>query len=272
MNQNALNSIFRPTIELIRKFNELCCENIAVRPNYPIELLNTTTSDVIANLKRFDSTYKRSKYFKSHTDLVGSVEHGIGTHWELKRNKQTKVMLPHHVQSVFKYIPILSKIQSIFDNDEIRKTYFDFNEAMNHVCNESIYKDYCCGEKLKQNMLYKDHPNSLRLQLFVDAFDVCDALKTKSNVYSQVAFYFMIRNFPDRFAYNMINIHLLSLVNASDLKKIETSYTNVLKMIVRDIKVLETEGIDLDCGTNLKGKMYFANYSCINSFTISFFK
>lgn len=154
LNQNTLDSIFRPTIELISRVNELCCKNIAVRPNFPIELLNATTDDVIANLKRFDSTYKRSKYFKSHTDFVGSLEHGIGTHWELKRNKQSKVMLPHHVQSGFTYIPILPKIKSIFNNDGIRQTYFDFNEAMNHICNEGIYKDFCCGEKCKQNMLY----------------------------------------------------------------------------------------------------------------------
>lgn len=44
------------------------------------------------------------------------------------------------------------------------------------------------------------------------------------------------------------------------MKKKETDYTNILEMIVRDIKILETFGVDLDYNTNLKGKIDDENF------------
>lgn len=61
----------------------------------------------------------------------------------------------------------------------------------------------------------------------------------------------------------MNNIHLICLVNENDLKKKETDYTNILELIVRDLKVLESNGIDLDCGINLKGKIDFKKLKII---------
>lgn len=60
---------------------------------------------------------------------------------------------------------------------------------------------------------------------------------------------------PPQFAYDMNNIHLISVVNENDLKKNETDYTNLLEQLVMDIRILETTGIDFDDGTNVKGTL-----------------
>lgn len=52
----------------------------------------------------------------------------------------------------------------------------------------------------------------------------------------------------------MNNIFLVCLVNENDLKKAETNYTNILEQIVKEIKILESVGIDIGDGINLKGE------------------
>lgn len=65
--------------------------------------------------------------------------------------------------------------------------------------------------------------------------------------------YMAIRNMPHRYAFNLSNIFLVCLVNENDLKRTEAGYNDVLRRIVSDIKVLESSGINLKSGQNLKG-------------------
>lgn len=133
-------------------------------------------------------------------------------------------------------------------------TYYEYNKKSKHICDPQTYKDFCCGNVAKNVDFFKQNPNGLQLQFFVDGFEVCSALKSKTTLHSQVAVYMTIQNMPPRFAYNMSSIFLVCLVNENDLKKNETNYTNLLEPIVKDIQYLETAGINLKNGTNLKGK------------------
>lgn len=121
------------------------------------------------------------------------------------------------------------------------------------MCEDDVYMDFCCGSVFKSNELFRKHPNSIQIQLFFDGFEICDPLKSRSNKYNQLGVYFTIRNLPPQFAYCLSNIHTVALVNESDLKKSETDYTNIFEVIVRDVQVLETTGIDINPNLNLKG-------------------
>lgn len=253
LNQNVIDSVFHLVTNLLTQTNDLCCENLNIKTCSSIESVNATTTQVMNDLIKYDSTYKRQKFFESQNKFVKPKEFGIGTHWELKRDKESKVVLPHHVQSRFTYINLLEKISTIFSDEKFRNIYFNYNRANKPSCERDVYKDYCCGAVFKDNLLYQSNSNNLQLQLFTDGFEICDGLKTKANSHSQTPIYFTIRNLPPELSYNQNNIHLLALINSSDLKKRETDYTNVLEIIVRDLKILETQGIDLECGFNIKG-------------------
>lgn len=254
LNQNVLNAVFHLTTELLQQTNDLCCENLTNKSCPPIESVNATTNLILDDLRQFNSSYKRNKFYESDRKFVKPKEYGIGTHWELKRDKESKVMLPYHVQSKFNYISLLDTISALFSDAEARQTYFDYNQSSKHACEQNVYIDYCCGAKFKNNSFFQTNKNCLQLQIYTDGFEICDGLKTKSNFHSQTAVYFTIRNIPPELAYNQNNIHLLALINSSDLKKRETDYTNVLEIIVRELKILNSNGIDLDGGTNLKGE------------------
>lgn len=131
--------------------------------------------------------------------------------------------------------------------------YLDYNNNEKHKCQEGLYKDVCCGSVFKSNELFKKYPNSLQLQIFTDGFEVCSALKPKTNLYGQVAIYFSILNLPHELAFNQNNIHLVAICNANDLKTEQTDFNTVWDFLVKNIRKLETEGINIG-DHNIKSK------------------
>lgn len=252
LNQSSMNTIFKLTETLLQQTNKTCKEAIERNRN-PLEALNATMNIIINDIKRFNSTYKRNNFIEQDEKFVPPIEYGIGTQWTIKRNRETKIMEFKHEQSKFSYISPIDTLRQQFSVRSFRDTYFNYNNKEKHVCVSGVYRDFCCGDVYKRNRLFQENPNAIQLQLFLDGFEVCSDLKSKTTTHSQMAVYFTIRNLPSKFAYNMSNIHLLALVNENDLKKAETDYTNVLELIVKDIKQLELTGIDTGTVTNLKG-------------------
>lgn len=155
-------------------------------------------------------------------------------------------------------MPITKTLKSLFRQDHFKKLYFDYNAestGSKHKCTHDNFEDFCCGHVYKKIDLFKQHPESIQLQLFNDGFEMCDALKSKSNLHSQVAFYFSIRNIPHGLAFNLDNIHLVVLCNANDLKSEQTDYNNIWQLIVDDLSYLENVGIEIGGGVKLKGIM-----------------
>lgn len=254
LNDKVTNDIFRLTEILLIKTYQFCSQSIKTHINKPLEALDCSMNLAVDGLQRFNSSYKRKQFLQNHKSYIEPQQYCIGTHWEMERDNSTKILEPVHKQSKFSYVPPLEILSHLFKKPHFREAYFA-HQANKHTCVPNIYRDFCCGSAFEKIDLFKEHPNSLQLQIFIDGFEICSALKTKTTMHSQVAVYLMVRNMPVRFAHNMSNVHLICLVNENDLKKKETDYTNILEIIVRDIKILETSGIDLDCNTNLKGKI-----------------
>lgn len=254
LNEITINSIVALTGRLLNKTHQFCSKMMQIRTENPLEVLDSSMNLIVDRLHRFNTTHKRKQFVKNHKSYIEPQQFAIGTHFELKRDKNTGILEQVHKQSTFSYVSLPEIIKKMFKEPHVRDAYFNY-QSQKHTCMPDVYQDFCCGSTFKCINLFKEHPNSLQLQLFIDGFELCSALKTKTTMHSQCAVYLSIRNMPNQFAHSMNNIHLICLVNENDLKKKETDYTNIMEMIVRDIKILESSGIDLDCGTNLKGKI-----------------
>lgn len=169
-------------------------------------------------------------------------------------------------------MPITETLKTLMRQEHSKKLYLDYNAertGSKHTCTEANFKDFCCGHVYKNNRLFKEHPESIQIQLFNDGFEMCESLKSKSGLHSQVAFYFTIRNLPHELAFNLDNIHLVALCNALDLKQQETDYNNIWKLIVDDLSCLEKTGIDIDEGVKLRGNNIY--YHCFSFCILSCF-
>lgn len=258
--QKVKDHIFDLTKELLEKtcnFNNASIkENIEVYDDNILEVLSVAHNEVVNEISNYDTVYKRNKFHAENQLYVKPEERAIGTHWETKRNRVTKKKYPVHVQSEVQFIPITKTLESLFRRETVKKLYFTYNAESNgtkHTCAADKYIDFCCGRIHKNNSLFISHPESLQIQIFNDGFEICDAVKSKSNVHSQVAFYFAIRNMPAEHAFNLDNIYLVALCNANDLRSQQTDYNNIWRMIVDDLAVLETTGINIGSENKLKG-------------------
>lgn len=210
-------------------------------------------------LHSMNTKKKREKYFNNNEQFNRPESKAIGLHSEMKKDRATGLFLPKQIQSKFQYVPICKTLISLFDQAKFKQLYMDFNSAMapetsqKHVCEPGRYRDFCCGKTFKENSLFKSHPNSIQIQLYIDGFEICDPLKPRANVHSQVGVYFAIRNLPQELAFDQQNIHLVAMCYANDLKTKYTDYNNIWNEVVRDISYLEKSGIVVDSKTTLKG-------------------
>lgn len=154
-------------------------------------------------------------------------------------------------QTVYQYVPIIETIQSLFRNAQFHQDYFDFNENKKHVCSDDSYQDFCCGSIYKENELFT--PTTVQIQLGIDEFEPCNALKTKSGLHKMCAIYLEIRNIHPKFKSKLNNIHLVALIKSQDLKSDSDAMDKVANRIVDELLILETNGITIKSGQNLKG-------------------
>lgn len=254
LTQIATNAIFKIFCEFVEKFHKFNCDSISRYQNDDtVQILVSTKNAILNKLHEFDSHIKRQKIVKSSNDHLKSREICIGTQMKMKKDKESNLNLPTQVRPTFQYFAIVETLKKLFSINHIKKLYFDYNLRQKHQCVPGVYKDFCCGQKFRSNLLFTDFPESLQLQLFVDGFEVCDGLKSKAGRHSQIAIYFAIRNMPNETSYNLNNIFLVALCNSAHLKSNEVDYNNLWQAIVDDIRILEDIGIYLDDGRILKG-------------------
>ncbi|XP_048042264.1 uncharacterized protein LOC125265811 isoform X1 [Megalobrama amblycephala] len=105
----------------------------------------------------------------------------------------------------------------------------------------TVYNDFCDGSYYKNHPLFSKQPNALQIQLYYDDFESANPLGSKQGIHKIGAIYFILRNFPPKMNSNLMNIHLLSLFHAQDVKKY--GFDAILRPLVEDLKVLESSGI-----------------------------
>lgn len=89
--------------------------------------------------------------------------------------------------------------------------------------------------------LYSKHKNALQIQLYYDDFESANPLGSKQGIHKIGVIYFILRNFPPKMNSSLMNIHLLSLFYAQDIKNY--GFDAILRPLVEDLKVLESSGI-----------------------------
>lgn len=253
MDQSTMNNVFKTTLRVLEYTRESCTNAIQRKTCDPVEALDATMEAITSEISRFNTTHKRQHALKSSQKYIAPKQYGIGTHTAHEIDKRTGLKIPIHAQSTFFYVPIIERLHTLFADDNIRREYFTYNVRSKHRCTPGVYKDFCCSQMFRDNPLFQEQPHAIQLQIFMDAFEPCSSLKSKTGRHSLLGMYFTIRNMPPRYAYNFDNIHLLGVVREMDLKKEETDYSNIWRIIVDEVKLLETQGIDVGGGFILKG-------------------
>lgn len=137
------------------------------------------------------------------------------------------------IQNKFSYVPIDKSLESIFASPSFVKTFLNHNNSQE--CVPGIYKYFCCGATHKQFDIYRDK-KTVQIQIGIDEFEPCCALKSEAGTNKTCGVYFQIRNLPIEYLSKLNCIFLVALCRTQDLKSDEGYFDNIAHHIVADLK------------------------------------
>lgn len=152
--QDRINTIYECTVDLITQFANFASGLASEKNGYTTcESIEMAMCYVCAEFRKYDNAYKRQKQVESRPNYVKSLEFAIGTHFEIKRLKNSNISVPRCLQSEGYYIPITQTVRSLFlNNKEFRNVYMKYNGSEpDHICEEGVYRGFCCGSVFKEN-------------------------------------------------------------------------------------------------------------------------
>lgn len=131
-------------------------------------------------LQAISSLYMRRKEIRNSPTYVQPEEKAIGFKWKLVVDEITNTNRRRFEQNTFEYVPILETIKTELSDPGFWQIYENHNLNKDHICQDGIYRNVCCGSTQRSNTLLQRDPLALQIQLYTDEFEPCDPIKSKS--------------------------------------------------------------------------------------------
>lgn len=246
-----VKTLAQAALELVVASNE---ENSDVPVNHIVE---QTTDMLFDQLDKRNTKHKQNMQCEKMDLFVKPKELAVGLRYERKKNRKNgkTVCVVREIQNTFQFVSIVGTLESLFKETIFEEYYFKYNSSPNHDCDQAKLSDFCCGSTFKNNPFFRENPNCLKIQIYADEFELCNPLQSKSGIHKTWGIYFTIRNLPKDFSSKLNNILLVALVNANDLKSKETDFNNIWHPIIKDLKYLESHGIQTKTHGIIKGTL-----------------
>ena len=190
-----------------------------------------STHDPICGILR--NTYNRDLLFKSDPKYVKPIEIIIKD-----GGKETPFR--------YTYVPILETLKTMLQNKNVLMHCTHPNSANNF---EGFF-DFQDGSRILNSEFFTQ-PNTLRIALFQDGFDVCNPLGSSKSKFKMIGVYMILLNLPPYLRSKINNIKLVLLCREKYISMF--SWADILRDLIKDIKILETDGISI----NLPNKITF---------------
>lgn len=227
--------------------------------SYGKNAISVGTKFISKKLCDRDSHYKRNKLLEQKTSFVKPVEKPVGLKWKSNIDPSKSIVDHTLTQSKYSYVSIIDTIKSLFSDPGFEKLYTEYNLNQKHSCVEGVYRDFCCGSISKKYTVFES-PLSIQIQLAIDEFDPCDALKTKAGNQKTCAVYFEIRNIPPEFRSKLDARFLVALIKSTDLKQRDDGYDLIANQITNEMELLQKRGVNIDSKLNIKGGLVNISY------------
>lgn len=257
--EKQMNTTFSLNEKLIESTQRLCLQLLKEKcSSFEFEKVESVIKQCFVFVQEKQSAYKTSKLrlreLKKNPKYVQPKKKVMNIKWKTKADACQNIPSHTLVQTTFEYVPLLETIKSLSSDPEFAKQYFAYNNEK-HMSNPGNFKDFCCGEIFRNSDLFKNYPDALQIELSIDDFEVCSPLKSKATLHKVCGVYFRIRNTPPEFNSKLQNIYSLAFCETVHLKPDDCSINDVLQHFVKELKVLETNGLGIFNGKYLKGTL-----------------
>lgn len=215
--------------------------------NYITSSLKLMVKNLEVSLSNFDTEFKRFKYFKSSKHFVEAtpIKLGVTTEAQMKsgnyslivKHKMAYMMPIEYQMKTFLELPGVFSSVLNYQNKLIN----DKSLTMNNIVQGSIWKN---NKMFKEGIV-------LPLLIYFDDFEIGNSLGSHAGYYKMGAIYYTIATIPPEYASRLENIFTALLFHSSD-RLDEFGNIRLLEPLIEKLKCLETKGITLRNGVNIK--------------------
>lgn len=147
------------------------------------------------------------------------------------------------------YIPVAETLKSFLQSHLWR----DAQSEQFGNPDAEVFTDIYDGQNIKCHQFFNENPESLKLILYQDSFEIVNPLGSAKKTHKVLAVYLSVANLPIHLRSNTDNMFLVLLCLENDLKHF--GIDKVFSELLADLKSLETGGINVD-GETVKGGLY----------------
>lgn len=142
LTQKTTNKIFNLCDDLMQQYSMLLTEVINAKvtddeaKKIAVENIISVHDRIRQQIKSNNSQFKRNKIQKQNNLYVAPEEKAIGLKWIEKSSVDKDIRQHQLTQTTFQYIPIVKTLKSLFQRDDFRNMYFEYN-SQKHVRNNN---------------------------------------------------------------------------------------------------------------------------------------
>lgn len=170
--------------------------------------ISDASNYIVSKLKPQQKLSKRRKCVTSNEFYVPPRDVPIGLKWKSQTKPGNEIVNHKLVQATFQYVSIVETLKATFKNTDFKKMYIEYNENLKHTCVDSMFQDFCCGANYKKHDIFHSKC-TLQIQLGIDDFEPCNALKSKAGIHKMCGVYLQLRNIPEYYR-SKLKKHLFS--------------------------------------------------------------
>lgn len=175
------------------------------------------------------------------------------------RDPKTGIADVDILQAKYSFVRPSEILKTLFKDESFRSAFF----ANDHACVNGRYSKFCCGEVYRNSPFFRNNQHVVWLNIGFDDFQAANALGSKAGTHKICAGYMSVRNLQNAFLSRTANLDLLFVCNSDDIHTRETDFNDLWKEVVKDVHILETEGINIELGTetiNIRATVTFLSH------------
>ena len=148
----------------------------------------------------------------------------------------TEVEISKDAALEYHYVPILVTLKNYLEQPDVWA-------SCHQPCpTDGMLRNYTDGE-IHTNSSHNGDKMFIRIHLYSDEVEICNPIGSRKTVHKLSTFYFLVGNIETKHWSSLTNIHLALLCKYKIIKTV--GYKKVLEPLLADIKLLETEGINI---------------------------
>ena len=219
---NAINDIYEQGQKIMLKnlTKSLESENFTLDKINQIAKLIMDHHPMHNTQKNLGTKHLCKTYYKNRFDYIEPVA------IEIDEKKNTHFM----------YVPIKKTLKSVWKDKSVKNEL----KITHEIRDDDLLVDVTDGTVFKTNIFFKENPESLKIQLYQDSFEIVNPIGSARKKHKLLGIYMTILNLPDHLRSHVNSIKLVALC-----KEVNFNHEKVYGKIVDDLKIIENDGIKI---------------------------